>query len=214
MLPSVDIRPARPADFDLAARLIYMSMGIEADWLFGRKKGLPTLRVIERLFLWRGNRLGFPRAYVADRDGRVAGLLVGYPGKLISKLNWMTGWDLLKVIGLAHTLGVAISQSAYGDLKETEPDEFYISNLAVFPEYQGKGIGTSLMAYAEKLAQESGLQKSSLIVAFGHENARRLYEQLGYKLISSHLSGHPKVAEGSGGYNRMVKDHSLAPALG
>jgi ribosomal protein S18 acetylase RimI-like enzyme len=213
MIQSINIRPAGPADFDHVARLIYLSMGIEADWLFGHKKGVPTLHVLESLFLRRGNRMSISRAFVADRAGKVAGLLLAYPGKIIFKLNWMTGWDLLQVLGLAYTIRLAMSQPAYGDLKETEPDEFYISNLAVFPDYQGNGIGTLLMAYAEKLAREAALKKSSLIVAFGHENARRLYEKLGYKVIRSHLSRHPKVAEGSGGYYRMVKNLAGTPAF-
>ncbi len=160
MIQSLNIRPAAPADFDRVARLIYLSMGIEADWLFGQKKGLSTLHVLERLFLRRGNRLSISRAFVAERAGMVAGLLLAYPGKIISKLDLMTGWDLLRVLGLAYTVRLAVSQSAYGDLKETAPDEFYISNLAVFPEFQGKGVGTLLMAYAEKLAQSHDYKKA------------------------------------------------------
>jgi len=214
MTLAITIRPTVPADSDLVARLIYLTMGIEADWLFGQGKGISTLQVLANLLKRRANRMSYNLAYLAERAGCVSGLLLAYPGKLISQLNWMTGWHLLHVFGLDATIRLARSQSAYEDLKETEADEFFISNLAVFPEFQGQGIGTLLMAYAEEMARESGLQKCSLIVAFGHENACQLYEKLGYKIVRSYLSKHPKVAEGSSGYHRMVKMLAAAPLIG
>jgi len=209
MNASISIRPAVPADSDNVARLIYLSMGIEADWLFGQEKGHSAHQVLTRLFLQRGNRISYPLSSLAEQNGKAAGLLLAYPGSKLSRFNWMTGWHLLGVFGLAATIRLARRQSAYGELKETEGDEFYISNLGVFPDLQGKGIGTMLMKRAEEMARKAGLLKCSLIVTFGHENARRLYEHLGYKVIRSYICDHPQIAGGSGGYHRMIK--TLAP---
>ena len=214
MTQAITIRPAGLCDRDLVARLIYLTMGIEADWLFGQEKGKSTLQVLASLFLRRGTRVSFNLAYLAERAGQVAGLLLAYPGRLLFRLNWMTGWHFSRIYGLAAIIRLARMQSVYGDLKETESDEFYISNLAVFPEFQGQGIGMNLMAYAEEMTRASGLQKCSLIVAFGHENACHLYEHLGYKIVRSYLREHPKVAEGSGGYHRMVKILTPRPYIG
>jgi len=214
MTQATRIRPAEPADSDLVARLIYLTMGIEADWLFGQDKGHSTLKVLAGLFVRKNNRASHTLTHLAERDGQAVGLLLAYPGWLLSRLNWLTGWCLLKLLGLPATIRLARMQSAYGDLKETEADEFYISNLAVFPEFQGQRIGTMLLAYAEEMARESGLRKCSLIVAFGHENAFHLYEHLGYKVVRSYLNAHPKVAEGSGGYHRMVKMLAPSPLTG
>jgi ribosomal protein S18 acetylase RimI-like enzyme len=210
----VSMRPSIPPDSDPVTRLIYLSMGIEADWLFGQEKGHPTNQVLTNLFLRRGNRISYPLSTVAERDEKVAGLLLAYPGYLLSHFNWMTGLHLTGVLGLAATIRLARRQAAYGDLKETEKDEFYISNLGVFPDLQGKGIGTMLMDRAEEMARKAGLQKCSLIVTFGHKDARRLYEHLGYKVIHSYSCNHPQVAEGSGGYHRMVKTLAPLPASG
>jgi ribosomal protein S18 acetylase RimI-like enzyme len=205
MTQALVIRPARPADSTLVARLIYLTMGIEADWLFGQEKDHSTLQVLADLYKQKNNRLSHAHAHLAELDGRPVGLLQAFPGTILSRLDRLTGWCLLKIMGLSATFRLARIQSAYGDLKETEADEFYISNLAVFPEFEGQGIGSRLMTFAEDLASASGLQKCSLIVAFGHENARRLYARLGYKVEHSYLNSHPKVAEGSGGYHKMVK---------
>jgi ribosomal protein S18 acetylase RimI-like enzyme len=188
-------------------------MGIEADWLFGQP-GHSTLQVLANLALRRENRFSHSLAYLAEREGQVSGLLLAFPGRLLSRLNLMTGWHLLQIKGLVASIRLACLQPAYGDLKETEPDEFYISNLAVFPPFQGQGIGTLLMAHAEGLAHASGLRKCSLIVTFGHDQARHLYEHLGYKVVAAYLSSHPKVAEGSGGYHRMVKPLAPLPDTG
>jgi ribosomal protein S18 acetylase RimI-like enzyme len=213
MTENITIRPAWPSDSNLVARLIYLTMGIEADWLFGQKEGHSTHQVLANLFLRKDNRVSHTLAHLAESDGQAAGLLLAYPGGLLTRLNWLTGWCLLNILGLAATIRLARIQSAYGDLKETEADEFYISNLAVLPEFEGQGIGSRLMAFAEDLACDSGLKKSSLIVAFSHERAKQLYERLGYQVVHSHLSSHPKVAEGSGGYHRMVKRLS-SPEIG
>lgn len=213
MKQAITIRPARPADSNLVAKLIYLTMGVEADWLFGQEKGHSTLQVLADLHRQKNNRLSHSHAHLAERDGQPVGLLLSYPGGKISRLDWLTGWCLIRILGLPATIRLARIQSAYGDLKETESDEFYISNLAVFPEHGGQGIGSRLMAFSEDLARASGMQKCSLIVAFGHEHACRLYEHLGYKIVSSHFSEHPKVAEGSGGYHRMVKILALPPKM-
>ena len=205
MSPAVTIRPARPQDASLAARLIYLTMGVEADWLFGQEKGLSTLEVLARLFARRDHRAAYDLTHLAERDGQAAGLLLAYPGRRLSGLNLRTGWQYLRLFGLRAALRLAKLQPAYADLVESQDDEFYISNIAVLPEYQGQGIGSVLMAYAEELACKAGLRKCSLIVAFGHAPARRLYERLGYAVDRVFSSAHPKVAEGSGGYHRMVK---------
>jgi ribosomal protein S18 acetylase RimI-like enzyme len=210
MICSISLRPAVPADSNLIARLVYSTMGIEADWLFGQKKGLATLQVMADLSRDQENRLSHSLVYLAESNNQVVGLLLAYPGRLLSRLNWMTGWSLLKIWGISATIRLARIQSAYGDLKEADADKFYISNLAVLPPFEGQGIGSRLMAFAEDLAQNHGHRKCSLIVAFGHERACRLYDHLGYKIAGSFLNGHPKVAEGSGGYYRMVKQVALS----
>jgi ribosomal protein S18 acetylase RimI-like enzyme len=214
MIQAITIRPSRPADSDLVARLIYLTMGIEADWLFGQVKSHSTLQVLAGLCGSKNNRLSYTLAHLAESNGQVVGLLLAYPGWLLSRLNWLTGWCLLQIMGIPATLRLAGLQSAYRDLKETEADEFYISNLAVLPEFQEQGIGTMLMDYAEEMARESGLHKCSLIVAYGHEDACNLYQHLGYKVVRSYLNGHPKVAEGSGGYHRLVKNLAPHPNIG
>ncbi len=204
-MSSITIRPAVLADADLVADLIHLTMDAEADWLFGQEPGFPTHAVLAGLYQRRNNRVSHHFAYLAALDGRDVGLLLAYPGRLLKRLDWMTGVHLVQIFGLAATIRVARRQPAYADLVETEADEFYISNVAVLPECQGQGVGKALLAHAEQLACASGLQKCSLIVTYGHEPAYRLYEYLGYQTVRKYDFDHPHIADGSGGYRRMVK---------
>lgn len=202
---NISIRPARLADADLVADLVYLTMGVEADWLFGQEPGFSTHDVLAGLFRRRNNRVSHHFAYLAALAGQDVGLLLAYPGWLLKRLDWMTGLHLVHIFGLPAMLRVARRQPVYGELVETESDEFYISNVAVTPECQGQGVGKALMTYAEHLAHENNLQKCSLIVTYGHEPARCLYEKIGYETVCRYDINHPQVAEGSGGYHRMVK---------
>lgn len=58
----------------------------------------------------------------------------------------------------------------------------YIANVSVRLELRGKGIGTRLMAEAEKVAKERGARRMELEVFSRNVNAIKLYEKLGYEV--------------------------------
>lgn len=74
-----------------------------------------------------------------------------------------------------------------------------IHSLAVLPQFQGKGLGTTLMkAYLDRLAKQDVADKAALIA---HENMVPYYEKLGFK-----NRGHSAAQFGGGGWIDMVKD--------
>jgi ribosomal protein S18 acetylase RimI-like enzyme len=203
--PLVTIRPARLEQAGLVADLVYLSMGVEVDWLFGQEPGYSTREVLIRLYQRRNNRLSQSFAWLAAWNGQAVGLLLAYPGRFLRRLDWVTGLQLVQIFGLGGAVRLVRRQPAYGDLVETQADEFYISNLAVLPAFQGRGVGKALLEHAETLARTAGLGKCSLIVSYAHASARRLYEKLGYQTVHKYDILHPAVAEGSGGFHRMLK---------
>ena len=62
-------------------------------------------------------------------------------------------------------------------------DEIFISNLAVFEEYRGKGIAVKLLEKAEEMAREQGLNKLSLYVEIDNSHAKRVYEKFGFQEV-------------------------------
>lgn len=55
-----------------------------------------------------------------------------------------------------------------------------ITNVAVFPEYQNKGVGTSLIRYAVSEGRKQGLTEFTLEVRVGNKAAIRAYEKVGF----------------------------------
>lgn len=63
----------------------------------------------------------------------------------------------------------------------------FVHYVEVDPAMRGRGLGRAVMAAGEQYATEHGAMSIGLHV-FGHNRvARRLYDQLGYQVSSSHM---------------------------
>lgn len=62
-------------------------------------------------------------------------------------------------------------------------DEGYITNIAVFPEFRQKGVGTALLNRVFSLASDLNLSFVSLEVRVSNLTAISLYEKLGFKTV-------------------------------
>lgn len=60
-------------------------------------------------------------------------------------------------------------------------NEAHITNIAVTPGYQGRGIGGALINTFKDVAIENGMLKMSLEVRIENDNAQRLYKKLGFQ---------------------------------
>lgn len=61
--------------------------------------------------------------------------------------------------------------------------EAHITTIAVKPPYRNKGIGSLLMAYLLRKAEEKGADKAFLEVRDSNLVARRIYERFGFEVI-------------------------------
>lgn len=199
------IRSARPEDETLAVAVLRSSMGGLADYLYSGDARRSVEEYIGAMYRMGGHRFSWELSFTGEADGEPVGFLLSYPGRLlnglqlalIAKLPALYGWPgALRVIGRLLPLVNA---------PEAEADEYYISNVGILPEHQGRSYGTQLMNFAETKAREAGLSKCSLSVDEHNDRAVRLYEWLGYKIVfDKHFRG--KVAKQESGYYRMVKE--------
>ena len=65
-------------------------------------------------------------------------------------------------------------------LTETEPDTVRLRQMAVRKNQQGKGIGHSMMLFAETLARDKGYKK---LMMHARDTAIGFYEKQGYKTL-------------------------------
>jgi ribosomal protein S18 acetylase RimI-like enzyme len=65
---------------------------------------------------------------------------------------------------------------------ETRSDAFFIHEIQLLPDCQGRGIGTALLQGIVEQAQARNLP-TELAVVEANERARRLYERLGFTVV-------------------------------
>ena len=59
-------------------------------------------------------------------------------------------------------------------------DEIHVNNVAIRPQYRGRGMGTAVMHHVLAEARRLGAKRATLEVRASNEPARRLYERLGF----------------------------------
>lgn len=112
----------------------------------------------------------YRNAWIAERDGTVAGALVGY--RLDDEIDLSGNDDV---------------PDAFRPLMELEaeaPGSWYVNVLAVHAEQRGKGVGGSLLDHADQMAANSGAGSMSIIFESENHGARRLYEAKGYAVTA------------------------------
>ncbi|SPH17827.1 hypothetical protein DEA8626_01354 [Defluviimonas aquaemixtae] len=164
----ITIRPAKRGDAALIAELVNLAgEGLPFyvwhsmtppggdPWTTGRARAARD----EGAFSWRN-------AWIAEEKDQGAGGLVGYVQPDVPE---PIAPDLPRMF-------VPLQE-----LENSAPGTFYVNVLATRPEFQGRGIGSRLLAFAE---HQAGPQGMSLIVSDANAGARRLYERAGYRVAA------------------------------
>lgn len=82
-------------------------------------------------------------------------------------------------------IGCVFIQFIKPDLEAGDEDSRgYLYSLRVMEMFRGSGIGTRLISEAEEIIRTRGCRWSMLSVAKENRNARRLYERLGYEIVT------------------------------
>lgn len=166
------LRPARKDDARALAQLIDIAGEGFATYLWTQAAapGEGALDVGTRRAQREDGGFSYRNATVAETEGRVAGLLLGY--RLADPYD--TG-DLSALPDLVRPLV---------ELESEAPGSWYVNALALFPEYRGRGLGSQLLAEAERIAGHLRGSTLSIIVADQNEGAKRLYLRTGYRAVA------------------------------
>lgn len=70
-------------------------------------------------------------------------------------------------------------------LEARAPGSWYINAVATYPEHQGRGVASRLIADSLERGIRQGCKRASLIVASENGQAKRLYEHLGFNSVAS-----------------------------
>lgn len=128
-------------------------------------------------------RYSYRHLYVYEKEGEIAGVLAGYPGKIEPEID--RAWN-----EIAKKHGIRYKAPIFAD-KETFPGEWYLDSIVTNEKYRGHGVGTALLAKLTDIAAEDGEKVVGLNCDKGNPHAKRLYERLGFHVTGEiTLSGH------------------------
>jgi ribosomal protein S18 acetylase RimI-like enzyme len=160
-------RPARKEDCATIATLYSIASAGLADY-FWTKIAEPEediLTVGRRRYERDDSVFSYRNCTVVENEGKAVGMLVAFPMH-------------------AHPSDEESDPVLVPYRKLREDNSYYICGMALFPRYRGQGIGTRLLALAEKHARDKEFEKVSLMVFEQNAGAKRLYDKTGYREVS------------------------------
>lgn len=171
------IRQAEKNDAPFIAEAIMMAVGEELVNEIANGKGREAVKsVFTRLAEMETSQYSYLNSLIAETDdGEVAGIVVAYDGAILIEARRLffdlakkhLGWDIYEMV-------------PDGEPEvETDPSEFYLDSLAVWPGFRNKGIASELIREVERRALRVD-KPVGLLCAAHNDRARRLYERLGF----------------------------------
>jgi ribosomal protein S18 acetylase RimI-like enzyme len=166
------IREATVDDTTNLAKLIDIAGEGIPNWLWSKsaKVGATPLDIGAERARRTSGGFSYTNAFVAEHNGQVAGMLLGYP--------------ILEAPD-EDPDALPAPIAPFVELEKHSVHTWYVNALAVFAEYRGSGIGTSLMAKAEQCAKLAGQSKISIQVYGQNHGAVNLYKRLGYNQVEA-----------------------------
>lgn len=188
-MPNADIaiRKALPGDAGEAARFFFLSAPFLGDILGGETR---SQRIFIHLFQRSGNLFSFNHTHLAEKEGTITGMVLGYEWLPRRKEGLRTGFLLLRQSGFHFLHHLRFWQNLSAVTGTFHPQGYYLSNLAVDPAYQGQGIGTKLLLFTENTARRRGCLCVELDVSGDNLRAIDFYRHLEYQDIGESRFSH------------------------
>jgi ribosomal protein S18 acetylase RimI-like enzyme len=179
-----EIRPGVASDAPDIARLVLLSAEDFLPAVFGAR----VAAAVQTLAGRRGTLFSHRHALVAREGPETLGMILGYAGSEKAREDPRTGLALFAALGpgMLGRLGRLLAlQRTIGTVRR---DEWYVSNIAVFPPQRGRHVGRHLMEAAERAAALRGdCRRMVLDVETDHAPAISLYRSMGYRVRKENL---------------------------
>jgi ribosomal protein S18 acetylase RimI-like enzyme len=173
---SIIVRKGNPSDSSDFAELFLMSDPNFFPFLFSPH----AQKIVTRLFKAKRNLLSFEHSYFIETNGETAGMILGYNGVQKREEEIHTGVLLMKSLKLRFFLRLFAILKVGNVLGRIDKDEYYISNIAVYPKFRNRGFGQLLILEIEKEARKNNNKRIILEVKTDNKKAIKLYQRLGY----------------------------------
>ena len=174
--PGVVVRPARPED--PAAGLVFDAARSAYSSAAGSEQRARA--ILERLWPLPGHSASYEHALVAELDGRLVGVLIGFPARDRHRLHFA-----LVRKGLRHAsvrrwplLALALPQLVAATPRPPRR-AYYVATIAVAGPARRHGVASTLAHHAELLAARRGFPLIAAHTGSRHLPARHALERYG-----------------------------------
>ena len=198
--PAPAVRPAREADAEAVAALLYESAGGIYDRFAG---GADRAReLLRRGFDQPGTNASAEVVTVAEIDGVVAAAMASFPAEETATrgsafvrlaLRGLPPWRWPAALRLYWAGSRAAPAPPRGAL--------YVDALATDGSLRRRGAASAMLQHAEEQARSGGLSAVSLDTSLDNKPARSLYVGFGYEAVAYRPAG-----RGMPGFVALVKE--------
>ncbi len=166
------IRKAKKQENKEIAPLLLLAMEDIVYTFINEENREKALGFLEHFIGQENNQYSYENIWVLEMDGQIAGAIDVYDGGKLDELRE----PIIQYLNEKYNNEISPED-------ETEAGEWYLDTLGVNPNFQGKGIGSSLINYIiENISSEKN-KAVGLLVDLDNPNAKRLYERLGFQKI-------------------------------
>ncbi|QTA37449.1 GNAT family N-acetyltransferase [Thermosipho ferrireducens] len=160
-------------------------MLLSAPEFFPQFLGKRCQQLFEKLFVKTKNLFSYKHTLFAMDKTKVAGMILSYGWKEKNHENLKTGIYMLLHLNILFLKNIKafLKMNRINNFKQ---DEYYISNIAVYPEYRGKGIGKQLLKAAENEVLSHDYNYLVLDVESDNDVAVKLYKKFGFKIVKKY----------------------------
>ena len=184
-MEDIQIKRAQSSDKE-GGKLTHLAIDEMAQVFLGETSNERLNKQLQHLWQKKGNRFSHDISYVAKEEGQVLGAITCTSLVKLEKSMCQTVIEIIKMKKL-KSLKIILSNLkkiyALITMDEGEKDEFHVSMLATLPEARGKGVGTKLLKFAERLAINNGFDKLSLTVVQDNKKALSVYKKFGFSIV-------------------------------
>jgi len=169
----IAIRKAQPKDYKAIAQCLMLAMEDIFYLFIGNNSNEKAIDFLEQLVQQKGNQYSYENCWVAISENEIVGAGLVYDGAKLHQLREPVAQEIKKVFG-----------NDFNPEDETQAGEFYIDCVGVYPDQQGKGIGSAIFKFLiEEYVQKRKLTLG-LLVEKNNPSAKNLYLKLGFEVIN------------------------------
>ena len=163
------------------SKLVMLSAEKYFPFLFSKKIPL----ILEKLFVKNNSFFCHKLTTFAEVDNKIVGCMLTFSFADKKKYETKTAISMVRCMGFTFFRYMKRILTCTSIIGEFTSDEFYISNLATYPEYRNKGVATALLKKAEEMAVLNKAKKVVLDVEMDKLEAIDLYKKNGFEVEKS-----------------------------